>query len=1143
MKKTPKGWRGWQFRMPFKTLLIMKLIVVLMLGGLLQVTAKGFSQITLSHKNATLEKVFKEIRKQSGYNILCDAAILREPYQVNISVIDASVETVLNKCFEGRPLTYIISNKTIVVKRKLFEAPAAAPEPDIIVSGKVTNDKQEPLKGVSVALKNSIIGTSTDDNGAFNLNIGNKSGTLIFSYVGYKERQVNVTASTQLNIVLQPENDSLDQIVVIGYGTQRKRDVNAAITSVKPEQLDKTSQTSVDQMLQGQAAGVTTFNSTQPGGGVSVLIRGATSTGAGNGPLVVIDGFPVIYDPVEPGSGNKYYFGGRGALNDINPNDIASIEILKDASATAIYGARGSNGVILITTKRAKLGSSVEYTFNASVQDIAKRPELLNAKEFLVEQNRYLYELYLQTYGLPPYGTNEPASAPPFVPRNSQATIDAAGVGTDWYDQITQKGFIQQHNLTISRGTDNVKSLFSFNYFGQDGVVKGTGLDRFSLRYNLDQKITKWWDYGASITASLTKSKNSQLGNGRDADAGIIESALNYNPLIKPERDALTGKWIEDPNQPLLGHPLSYLDIKDDTKLRRFLGSVFTNIYLSKDIWVRLNLGADIRNSIRQGYFPRTSRYGSQVNGEAIVNHAERNDYVSDITFNINKSFADVHKIQGVAGYSYQHYTGNGSGTRAQNFATDALGYDRLEAGAQRPDVNSYRDRHILASYFSRVQYSYNDKYILTLSARVDGSDRFGANNRYAFFPSVAFAWRLIDEPFLLNNNYVSDLKLRVSAGQMGNENIANDAASEYYGFNGRNYYFNGNLSPGVNLTKIGNPNLKWETTTEYNLGVDFGFLKNRITGSVDVYYKSITDLLSSRQLPQSSVVGSIPWNVGSTSGRGLEFTLNTINIVKPFRWNSILTFTSYRDRWKERDPKVMLQPYQGAEDPLTAIFSLIPDGIKQPGEHTPAMPSLLPGQQKFEDINGLDADGKLTGKPDGKINQADAVYRGTWAPKFSMGFNNSFEYKGFDLNVFLYASVGGLRFANTRMEHSVYGSYGTQRFKDNFNFFKEVQNRWTSTNTNTSMPSGEVNSYTGYGGSSPYYEKNTYLRLKTVTLGYNFSNGIFKNPWIKTSRLFIGGQNLFTITNYSGLDPEAENDRAFYPQQRTLFVGLNVKF
>lgn len=671
-------------------------------------------------------------------------------------------------------------------------------------------------------------------------------------------------------------------------------------------------------------------------------------------------------------------------------------------------------------------------------------------------------------------------------------------------------------------------------------MVKTSGIQRLSLRYNFDQEIRSWWNYGASAMASLVTEKNATLGGGRDATAGIIESALNYSPLVKPQK-TIDGEWIEDPSQALLNHPLSYMDITDKTRSKRFMTSLYTNIHFIKDeLWVKLSGGIDARNGKRQNYFPQTTRYGSQVGGDANINSASREDYLAEAVLNFQKTFNKRHKLLSLAGYSYQQQNDEGVYVNAKRFTSDELLYYRIQAGEEKPIVSSYRGRHILASYFTRLQYSFDQKYLFTLSARVDGSDRFGENNKYAFFPSAAFAWRAIEENFVRNADWLSDLKVRISAGQVGNENLPNSAAYALYSFQGENYYFDGTESKGVTLSKLANPNLKWETTSEINMGVDFGFLRNRISGSVDLFYKEIKDLLSYRTLPHYSIVSGVYSNVGRTQSKGLEFTLRTINLEGPLHWASTLTFTSYRDRWLERDPKVILRPYESGTDPLTAIFTLVRDGIKQPGEETPYMPGLIAGQQKYRDINGKDAQGNLTGKPDGKIDEADVVYLGTRAPKFTVGFNNSFSFGNFDLSVFWYGVAGAYKLPETRMEHSVFGSYGIQLLRDNYNFLREIQDRWSSENMDATLPSGIVNSFDSYG--NPYWEKASYIRLKNLTIGYDCTK-MFNPSWGLSARLFVTGENLATISSYNGFDPEVENDRAAYPQQRSFSVGVDVKF
>jgi len=1126
-----------------KIVSVKNLILLFCLFLSFHVTAQS-QRISINKNNTTIADIFEEIEKQSDMTIAFNASTIDVTQKISVNIKNLDIEETLSEVLKGTKTTFRIQDKRVII---LPVSPTAPGSNDMqqnpagkVVKGTVTDNSGEPLIGVSVKETSSSAGTMTDLDGKFTLTVPEKS-TLIISYIGYKSKNVSVGSKSSINIVLDEDNNILDEVIVIGYGTMKRSDINASIVSVKPEDLVKATSPDFSEMLMGRAAGLTVSQSSaQPGGGIEVLIRGAASTGAGNQPLYVIDGFPIVNGNVSPYSGTQWDSGSHSPLSDINPNDIASIEILKDASATAIYGARGANGVVLITTKRGTNKTKVEYSMSTSVQTIIKKPELLSGSEFMREQERYNKEQYLMANKVYPYGNTDPSSVSPYYPKYTDEEILAEGSGTNWYDLITRTGKVNQHNLTVTYGNDDIKSLVSFNFFDQEGVVKSSGYKRYSMRYNLDHKIASWWDYGISALGSYSVEENAALGGNRDTNAGIIESALNYSPLVKAERDPNTGAWIEDPSQAMLNHPLSYLDMQDKTKTKRFLATAYTNFYIIKDeLWVKLSAGTDIRDGVRQAYYPMTTRYGSQIGGDANINSIYREDFLADAVINFQKTFNNKHKLIAMGGYSYQVMNYEDVYARAMGFTSDAISWYKLQAGEKRPVVSSGKTKHVLASYFGRIQYSLSDKYLFTFTGRVDGSDRFGKNNRYAFFPSGAFAWRAISEDFLSDIDWLSDAKLRISMGQVGNENIDNGAASEYYSFDGRNYYFGDSEKRGVNLGKFGNSNLKWETTTEVNFGVDYGFFRNRINGSIDVFYKEIKDLLSYRALPHTSIVGNIPWNIGKTQSSGVEVTLNTINMEGPLYWESTLTYTSYRDKWKERDPKVILRPYEKKNAPLTALYALIPDGIKQPDEDTPHMPGLLPGQQKYKDVNGLDEDGNLTGKPDGKIDQADVVYVGTHAPKFTMGFNNKFRYKGFDLNIFLYASVGAYRWPVTQVEHGVYGGYGTQRLKDNYNFLKEIKNRWGSDNLNATMPSGEVNSYDSFG--APHYEKASYLRLKNLTLGYDITS-LFNTKKLN-ARIYFTGQNLFTITGYNGFDPEVERDRASYPQQRTFSLGLDIKF
>ena len=1094
--------------------------------------------VSLKMDNVSVKEAMTQLKNKSGYSFVYKVGDLDTKKIITVKAKE--LNEAIDQILYGQDVVYEVKGKNVIVQKGQARQNTSKDGKKRKITGVVNDVNGEPIIGVTIKEKGTTNGTVSDINAKFTLEVS-PGAVLELSYIGYQPLEVKVGNQTDLSIVLYEKQELLDEVVVVGYGTMKKSDLNASIVSVKSEKLNKAASPNFSEMLMGRAAGLTVKQgSAQPGGGIEVLIRGAASTGAGNDPLYVVDGFPIVNAGVNPGSGNQWTAGSNSPLSSINPNDIESIEILKDASATAIYGARGANGVVLITTKRGTQDTKVEYNMNMSFQTINKRPELLTAGELMTTQNSYYKEQYLMQNLVYPYGNTDPGAVSPYVPMYTDEEIAKAGKGTNWYDMITRTGLIQQHNLTVTYGNEKMRSLISLNYFDQKGVVKTSGYKRYSFRYNLDHKITKWWDYGISATASYVVDQNATLGGGYDSTAGIIESALSYSPTVKAERDPTTGKWMEDPKQALLNHPLSYLDIEDETKTKRFLATAFTNFYFIKDVfWLKLSAGADIRDGSRHSYYPMTTKYGSSVNGDANINSANREDYVADMVFNFQKTFKERHKLLALLGYSYQVQNDDGAYARAMGFMSDALMYYKLQAGETRPVVSSYKNKHVLASYFGRAQYSFKDKYLFTFTARIDGSDRFGKNNRYAFFPSGAFAWRMNQEDFLKDVNWLSDAKLRVSMGQVGNENLPNDAASEYFAFDGRNYYLGDTEKRGVNLGKFGNPDLKWETTTEVNFGLDFGFFRNRINGSVDVFFKEVKDLLSWRSLPHTAVTTGIWSNIGKTKSTGFELTLNTVNLEGPLHWESTLTYTSYRDRWKERDPKVILAPYVKENDPVSAIYTLIPDGIKQAGEDTPAMPDLLPGQRKYKDVNGLDEEGNLTGKPDGKIDQADVVYLGTRAPKFTMGFSNDFRYKGFDLNIYLYASVGGYSYPYTQVEHGVYGGNGIQRLKDNNNFLADIKNRWTSDNMGSAMPSGEVNSYDSYG--APNWEKNTYLRLKNVTLGYDLSR-LFKANKLKV-RFYFSGQNLLTFTGYKGLDPEVENDRASYPQQKTFSFGLDVKF
>lgn len=1080
------------------------------------------AQISVKESNKSIKEILKVIETKSEYRFFYNENLQGLNKISSINVKNVSIDKILSILLTDTEIDYKIDKNNLVVlvdKIKVGQAELRK------IKGLVTDEKGEAIIGASILIKGSKEGTITDINGSFSIDV-NDNSTLLISYIGYKTTEYTVGQQKNLLIKIENNTQDLDEVVIVAYGTMKKSDVNAAIVSIKPKDLEINTSSSVTQTLAGRAAGLTVLGgSAQPGGGQQVLIRGAASVGAGNEPLYVIDGFPVSNANIDPGSGSRYSQGDRNFLNTLNPNDIVSIEILKDASATAIYGARGCNGVILITTKRGGNGYKVDYSGNYSVQTIAKRPIMLTASELMTKTNSFLYEEYLMRFKAFPYGTRALNTLPAFRPKYTQDQISDAGVGTDWYGLITQQGLINQQNVSISKGSEDSKVLFSMNYFDQQGVIKTSGLQRFSGRLNVDQKLTKWLDFSISLTGSVIDNTNAALGGGDNENSGIIQSALQYSPLIEPIRDE-NGEYVLNPNQALIPNPLSFLDITDNTSQKRWLTNAFFNIHFDKYASLKLTAGMDDDRALRTLYLPKTFMYGKGQNGFASIVDNSKTDYLTEATFSYMRDIAKDHNFSALLGYSFQQLNIRGNSANTYDFFTDAFLYNQLSAGSGTPVVNSWRSQSLIASYFGRLQYSLRDRYLFTFTARLDGSDKFGKNYKYGFFPSGAFAWKVIKEPFMQDQKIVSDLKLRLSVGQTGNSNIGNNAY-EFYSANGHNYYFGGNLSTGVGLSQLPNPDLKWETTTEANFGVDFGFYKNRINGSVELYYKQISDLLSVMPLMSYSIISSVPANVGKSESKGLEITLNTFNLTGEFKWNSNFTLTSYRDRWLERNPNFILQPFEKANDPIRAVYGFIPEGLLQAGEVAPAsMPQLMPGQMKIQDVNA-----------DGLINNQDMVLLGRNAPKFTLGLNNSFKYKNFDMSFFLYSSIGRLGFSSMNFKYGT--GFEILTIKNGNNFLAEVQDGWSSTNTGSTMPSGFRNPYLLDGHYA--HEDATYLRLRNLTLGYNFKGKLIKTDHVNNFRLYADVQNLFTITNFSGLDPEIDINSAPYPVQRTFSVGLNI--
>lgn len=1087
----------------------------------------GFAQkINLQMKNVTVKQAIETIQKQNGYSFTFAASDLDTRKIITVTAKNSSIEKVVEQILAGQDVSYKIQGKDIIIKKNTPSTQQVKKQ--TTVSGVITDMHGEPIIGASIREKDSQTGTISNIDGKFQLTI-HEGNAIQISYLGYLAQEVNTKNKSHLTITLKEDTQTLDEVVVIGYGTMKKRDLTGAISSIKMDETPVQTFTTVSHALAGKAAGLQVIqNSAQVGGGSSFNIRGAASVGAGNDPLIIIDGFPVSSGSTL-GSGNRYEAGQTdNILESINPNDIESIEILKDASSTAIYGARAGHGVIIITTKRGKEGkASVNYSANVSVQKMKNSFKMLNGQDFMYQTNRYYHEVWLKENGMGVYEDymipND--DAPAFTPMYTNDQILHAPT-VPWFDEITRTGLMHQHNVSINGGTEKTKYMASINYMKHSGVVKNNDMERITAKINLDQQISKYVKAGLSFNISRNNYDNVPLGSGEYEYAGIITSAVAFDPTI-PVRDE-EGEYSVNPLMPQLPNPVSLLEITDKTIKERLLGSAYVEVEPLKGLKLKANLGIDRKYQKRKTYLPTTTRYGAGVNGQAYIAQEDNNDYLMDLTANYQKSIGQ-HSFNILIGYSYQKFNTEGVNAGNQDFINDSFIYNNLGAGNySRPPVGSYSTVSSLSSYFGRINYSWKERYLLTATLRSDGASNFAKGHQWGYFPSISAGWRFSEEDFMkkFSSDFLSNGKLRVSWGQTGNYNVGNGAI-DYYGADP--WYgsqFGDSQHVGIYVSQLGNPSLTWETTTEFNIGLDLGFFNNRISLSAEYFQRTISDLLvKDKSLPHYNEVTTLAANIGSTQSNGVELTLSTQNIQnRNFTWSTDLTFATYNDRWKERDPNWKPAAYQSEQDPIRAVFSYVSEGLLQPGEEVPAhQPLLLPGQVKIKDING-----------DGKLDDGDKVLIGRNDPKFNFGFNNTFTYKNFDLNIYMYGQVGKIAGANSY--YDAWGSYGG-RIKLGQNVPVSFKDAWSSDNPNTSRPSFIDSSY---GTADVFLDKISFLRVRNITLGYTIP---IKKTLINRMRIYADVNNPCIWTNWKGQDPETDNNVNAYPNVTSFNFGVDISF
>tara|TARA_R110002033_G_scaffold160593_1_gene196978 strand:+ start:10198 stop:13464 length:3267 start_codon:yes stop_codon:yes gene_type:complete len=1030
------------------------------------------------------------------------------------------------------------------------------------ITGKITDEAGIPLPGASILVKGTTIGAVTTFDGDYSIAVLDGATTLVFSYLGFVKQEIIINGRSIIDVVMLADNTSLDEVVVVGYGTQRKKDIAGAISTVKTEELVLSSSPSIGDVLRGKVSGLQiTQNSAQPGGGLDIQIRGAGSINASNAPLIVVDGFPIT-DFQQPGTGNRYDGGTQSILNSFNPNDIESISVLKDASATSIYGARAANGVILLTTKKGAAGKvQVDYSSSYSYQAYNDSFDILSLPEWMQLRNDAALENWKFLNRVTPYSsgnvssrTLEEAIANPvngvaFTRFYSDAQINNAGQGTNWLNLVTRDGSTQQHNLSLKGGTESTKYYLSGNLYKQDGVLKNSAFDRASLRFNLDQKINDYLNVGMNLTMSRINNQNSQLGGGQYENSGLIRSALQYGPQIQAIDEF--GNYPINPDNAQEPNPYSLLTITDQGVIDRTLTNFFMEIKPLPGLVARLQAGIDQGYTSRNTYLPRTTLWGALENGKATIANEKKNDKLFDFTLNYSKIINEDHNFNFLIGYSRQTYKSESASSGNSDFITDAFLWNNINAGAGTKVIASSKNEDNWVSYFGRINYVFKDRYILTSTIRRDGSSVFSKNNRFAIFPSFAVGWDIAGEPFIKNiSDNISQLKIRVGYGETGNADIGSNAFAAYYA---QPAYLNPDESIliGVFPSRLENPDLKWETTKETNIGLDFEFFKGRLSGSVEVYNKEISDLLQLKPINSYNEINTVWANIGSTQSRGIELTLNTVNIdAENFKWNSTLTFSKFKDRWKERAADWKPAIYQNVDDPIRAQYSYLSDGVMQIGEVVPAQPELFPGQIKVKDVNGFSRDGSgnpivdengrfiATGEPDGKIDEADIVLLGSSDPDFIAGFSNIISYKNFELRLHFNGMFGRQIIDPTDVALGVSADGVWQNGR---NALRTIYDRWTPENPTNTRPASHYG-YTQYSSGDFFFQDAWFIRLQNLSFAYKIPSK-WIGKIIDRADIRLDAQNLFVITPYNGVDPETDAYVAAYPNVKTYTIGIDLKF
>ena len=1061
-----------------------------------------------------------------------------------------TVKFVLIKCLRAFTLKIspILKLTSVLLLISTLQLRAYAFPPPHEVRGRVVNAEGSALQGVSVLIAGTKKGSTTNSDGRFTITVANESVALEFSSVGFTTQTIPVGNRTEINITLEKSIAGLDQVVVVGYGTRRKSDLTGAVGSVRASQLQERPASSLNQALTGRISGVqVNSNSGRPGGRTNIRIRGFSSINSSNNPLYVIDGVMLP-------QGNQTQ--ASQAIDYINPNDIASVEVLKDASSTAIYGARGANGVILITTKRGRSGEGrITYDVDFSVPTVGPNfPKVLNATEFLAVED--LAYANMEKYDPAGWAAGKYVSRNPALARTDSRIFDSNGkplYNTNWLKEATQHKLSQNHQVGFSGGNENTTYSISLGYRDDNGLLLTSYLKRYSARFTFDSQIKKWMKVGGTI--SYTNQEENIVDQSDAVPRQIVED-LPFLPVKYAD-----GTWANNRDYPNAEGTMSSVHRLMDTRYilntQTSLGSVYTNINFAPGLEMRTVLGYNVLTQGNNQSVTRTLNIGGA--GNASASNRRESFWSLENYLTYNKRFKEIHSITGLLGISWQETNVFSEGASISGFSSDYFLYNNLGAGSTGPGYSSNRSRFAFNSYFGRINYSLKDKYLLTVTGRVDGSSRFGANHKYAMFPSAALAWRVSEEDFLKGNTLISNLKVRTSYGLTGNSEIPSYSSLSLLSSNYSAILDNSKVG-GTGINRLANPDLKWEKTAQYDAGVELGLFNNRISIEGDFYYRKTTDMLLDAPVPRTSGYATIRKNVGSMQNKGIELGLNTVNIqTKNFSWNTSFNISMNRNKVLSLATPSDIFGVGGPGftnptniirigEPVGSFWGLTRLGTWSEAERKEAAKfvsyrnglTILPGDIKYLDVNG-----------DYAITDADRKIIGNGSPKAWGGFSNTFKYKAVDFTVELQYSYG-----NDVLDMTSHSSEDRVALA---NSYTTVLNAWTPENQNT--PIAEIrDTRAGYvtNVDSHWIKDGSFIRFRNILLGYNLPQTVTRRLKLDRFRVYASAQNLFLIHSKElNGDPEATPTGGYandannvfsqgmfwhsYPKATIFMLGLNI--